>query len=150
MPDVVPITFTAKMHEAPAASVVPETATLFDPPAAVMIPLPQLPVRPLGVATDCPGGKLSLKPTPLRERLVFGFTRLKVRVVVPFNATLADPNALAIVGGRAAGEGGLLDELPPHATFPTTLMPMRKNDAKRDVNRGLRLIGFRGLAMTYS
>lgn len=68
-----------------------------------MVPPPQFPVNPFGVATVCPDGSLSVKPTPVRGLLALGFDRLNMRVVVPFNATLAAPNDLAIVGGSFAG-----------------------------------------------
>ena len=51
VPDVVPVTFTAKVHDAPAARVAPERLTLFEPAAAVIAPPPQLPVKLLGVPT---------------------------------------------------------------------------------------------------
>jgi hypothetical protein len=86
----------------------------------MIVPPPQLPVKPFGVATSCPTGRVSVKPIPLLDRVMLGFDRLKVRVVLPFNTTLAAPKAFAIVGGSFAGGGDeLLDEVPPHPTFPT-------------------------------
>src|ERR1700728_1289721 len=99
MPEVVPVTFTAKVHEAPAARVAPERLTLFEPADAAIVPPPQFPVKPLGVLTTCPEGKVSVKPMPLRELAVLGFERLKVSDVLPFRAMLAAPNAFEIVGG---------------------------------------------------
>jgi hypothetical protein len=49
VPEVMPVTFTTKVHEALAARVAPEKLTLFEPAAAVIAPPPQLPVKPLGV-----------------------------------------------------------------------------------------------------
>src|SRR5580658_2298174 len=98
-PALVPATFTANVQEVAAAKLAPDRLTLFEPAAAVIVPPPQLPVNPFGVDTVSPVGRVSVKPIPLREVAVLGFDRLKVSVVLPFNATLAAPNALAIVGG---------------------------------------------------
>src|SRR5580700_7517174 len=114
-PAIMPTTLTANVQEAPAARLAPERPTLFEPAAAVIVPPPQLPARPLGVATVSPDGKASVKPIPLNEIAVFGFDRLKVRDVLPFNDTLAAPKTFAIAGGKLAGGGGVPDpaNLPP-------------------------------------
>jgi hypothetical protein len=91
IPDAVPATFTENVQDALAASVADEKLTLFDPAKAAIVPPPQLPVRPLGLATTCPEGSESVKPMPLREMLALGLERLKVRDVIPLRATLADP-----------------------------------------------------------
>jgi hypothetical protein len=125
----VPITFTANVHVALAAKVAPDSATLFEPAAAVIVPLPQVPVSPLGVATVSPAGKVSVKPMPLKEVAVLGFDRLKVSEVAPFNETLAAPKTFAIVGGKVAG-GGLPEPdepPPPQAVFPSKLNAMPRN-----------------------
>src|ERR1700722_6636478 len=143
VPVAVPVTFTASVQDAPAARVAPESPTLLDPDAAVTVPPPQLPVRPSGVLTTCPAGRLSVKPIPLRDRPVFGFDRLKVRVVLPFNATLAAPNAFAIVGGSftGGGGGGLPDEPPPHPAFQSNATAARRNDMQPEAVRTLPVIG---------
>jgi hypothetical protein len=67
---------------------------------------------------------------------VFGFDKLKVRVVVPFNATLAAPNALAMVGGCTAG--GVVEspeDPPPQARFQKKLEVASKSTENRDMNR---------------
>jgi hypothetical protein len=99
VPDVVPVTFTAKLQEALAARVAPERLTLFEPASVVIAPPPQLPVKPSGVLTAWPEGSVSVKPIPLRELAVLGFERLKVSEVVPFKATLAAPKTFEIAGG---------------------------------------------------
>jgi hypothetical protein len=71
---------------------------------------------------------------PLRDVAALGFDRLKVSVVVPFNATLAAPNVFAIVGGKLVGGGGVPDpdEPPPQAAFPSKLKAMpRDSDTVR-------------------
>lgn len=132
-PAVVPTTLTANVQEAPAARLAPERLTLFEPAAAVIVPPPQLPARPLGDATPRPDGKGSVKPMPLKEIAVLGFDRLKVSDVVPFNETLAAPKTFAIVGGKLVGGGGVLDpdELPPQPIFETKLRAIpRHSDAE--------------------
>lgn len=63
-PVVVPVTFKLSVQEAPAASVAPDRLTKDAPVAAAAVPV-QVVVKPLGVATISPVGKLSLNPTPL-------------------------------------------------------------------------------------
>jgi hypothetical protein len=132
-PAVVPTTFTANVQEAPAARLAPERPTLFEPAAAIIVPPPQLPVRPLGEDTVRPDGKASVKPMPLKEDAVLGFDRLRVSVVVPFKDTLAAPKTFAIVGGNLAGGGGGLPEPDePQAVFQSKLKAMpRNNDNER-------------------
>jgi hypothetical protein len=48
-------------------------------------------MRPLGVATLCPAGSVSVNPIPLREAPLLGFVKVKVSDVAPFNGTLAAP-----------------------------------------------------------
>ncbi len=66
---------------------------------AVIVPPPQLPVRPLGVETTRPAGSVSLKPMPLRVFPALLFWMVKVKLVEPFSGMLAAPNALMITGG---------------------------------------------------
>jgi hypothetical protein len=112
-----PKTFTAKLHDTFATSVAPDRLTLADPATAEIVPPPQLPVRPLGVATTNPAGIVSMKPIPLREAPAFGLDSVKVKDVVPFNVTLAAPNIFANAGGEVTGGGGggALYEPPPQA-----------------------------------
>src|ERR1700723_1638965 len=58
VPEVVPVTFTANVHEVVAARDEPERMTLLDPAAAVMGPPPQLPVKPFGAPTTSAWGFL--------------------------------------------------------------------------------------------
>src|SRR5437899_1730407 len=75
-PAVVPATFTLKVHDALAANVAPARLTLPEPAVAVMVPPPQLPVRPFGVATTRPAGRLSVNATPVSATVVFGLVML--------------------------------------------------------------------------
>ena len=65
-PAAVPVTFTENVHELAAAKVPPVRLITFVPAVAVMVPLPQLPVRPLGVDSTSPAGSVSLNATPVR------------------------------------------------------------------------------------
>jgi hypothetical protein len=116
VPALIPETFTAKLQDAPAASVAPVKFTLAEAANAVIVPPPQLPVRPLGAASTSPAGIVSVKPIPLNEALLLGLDNIKVNDEVPFNATLAAPNTFAMVGGEMTGGGGVegvLDDPPP-------------------------------------
>src|SRR5580700_9560934 len=65
MPALTPVTLTEKVQEALAASTAPER--LWPGPAGggVIVAPPHDPVRPFGVETAMPAGKLSVNPTPV-------------------------------------------------------------------------------------
>jgi hypothetical protein len=65
VPAVVPVTFTLNVQVPPAAIVPPERLIVPEPATAVTVPLPQAPVRPFGVETTRPAGKVSLNATPV-------------------------------------------------------------------------------------
>jgi len=65
LPADVPFTLTLNVHDAFAARLAPAKLTVFDPAAAVIVPLPHEPLRPLGVATARPAGNESVNPTPV-------------------------------------------------------------------------------------
>ena len=67
VPAVFPVTLTLKVHDVLAPSVPPARLTELDPATAVMVPLPQEPLSPLGVDTTKPPLNVSLKPTPLSD-----------------------------------------------------------------------------------
>lgn len=73
VPAAIPVTFTEKVHDALAASVAPVRLITFVFCVAVIVPPPQLPVRPLGVETTRPAGNVSLKPTPVSVVVVLVF-----------------------------------------------------------------------------
>ena len=64
-PGIVPVTSTAKVHEAPPASEAPDRLTLLASAAATIVPPPQLPITPAGVATTSPAGSGSVTLTPV-------------------------------------------------------------------------------------
>lgn len=98
-PVVVAVTFTEKLHEEFAARVAPDRVTKAVPAVAVMDPPSQLPVRPLGVETTRPEGKVSLNPIPVSVVVVFGLLTVKLKEVDPFRGMSAAPKALLRVGG---------------------------------------------------
>jgi hypothetical protein len=71
------------------------------PATAVIVPLPQLPVNPFGVATTTPAGKVSVNATPLSATFVFGLLIWNVSVLLVFSGMLVGLNDLVIVGGEA-------------------------------------------------
>jgi len=95
-----PVTLTEKVQEAFAASVPPDRLMTLVPCVAVMVPVPQEPVKPLGVEMTRPAGRVSLKETPLRAVVRFGLLMVKLRDVEPFSGMLAAPNALVMAGGE--------------------------------------------------
>ncbi len=99
VPGVEPVTFAEKVHELSAPNVAPVRLTEPDPAVAVMLPPPQEPVNPLGVATAKPAGKVSAKPTPLSGPSTFGLAIVKLKLVVPPVGMVAAPKALLMVGG---------------------------------------------------
>jgi hypothetical protein len=120
----VPTTFTVKVHDVPAASAAPDRLTLLEPLAAVIVPPPHVPVKPLGDDTVNPDGIASVKPIPLSDTLLLGFESVNVRVVFPFNATLAPPNVFPMVGGSFTGGGEPPDD-PPQPKFQSRLTTMK-------------------------
>jgi hypothetical protein len=115
-PELMPVTFTEKLHAALAARAAPDRLTLPDPAVVAIVPPPQLPVRPFGVDTTRPAGNESVNPTPVSEAPAFGFERLKVSVVLAFSAIVAAPNALPIVGGTGGG--------PPTVMLAEAVLPL--------------------------
>jgi hypothetical protein len=105
-PDVVPVTFTENVHEPLVARVAPARLTVPEPAVAVIVPPPQVPLNPFGVATTNPVGRLSVKATPVSATVfATGLVRVKVKVVVPFTAIKVAPKLLLIVGGATTVSG---------------------------------------------
>jgi hypothetical protein len=98
-PAVVPVTFTVTVHEVLAPTVPAVRDTVLEPATALGVPL-QVLTSPFGVATTRPGGRLSLKASPVKP-IVFGLVIVIVKLVEPFNGIVAAPNAFAMVGGEA-------------------------------------------------
>src|SRR6185312_7885450 len=98
-PAVMPVTLTENVQEALAAIVPPLRLITFVPAVAVIVPAPQVPVRPLGVEITRPAGSVSLKATPVRATVVLGLLMVKLSEVEPFSGMLAAPKAFTMVGG---------------------------------------------------
>ena len=94
-PVVAPVMFTEMLHELPVATVPALKLTEAEPATAVAVP--QVLLRPLGVATTNPAGRLSVKARPVRA-MVFGFVMVKVRLVLAFRGTRGRAKSLADSG----------------------------------------------------
>lgn len=99
-PAAVPFTFAENVQEVFAPRAAPVKLTTPVPAVAVIVPPPQVPANPLGVATTKPAGSVSLKLTPVRA---IAFTAVletvKLREVLPLSGIEAAPKDLAIEGG---------------------------------------------------
>ena len=98
-PAAMPVTLTENVQLAFAAIDPPVRLITFVACVAVIVPPPQVPVRPLGVETTRPAGSVSLKPTPVRVVVVLLFWMVKLKLVEPFRGMLTAPNALIMTGG---------------------------------------------------
>src|SRR5262249_24426047 len=66
---------------------------------AVIVPAPHEPLSPLGVEMIRPAGSVSLNATPVSPTVVLPLVIVNCKLVDPFSAMLAAPNALLMVGG---------------------------------------------------
>ena len=98
VPAAMPVTLTENVQELLAAMVPPLRLITLVPAVAVIVPAPQVPVRPFGVETTRPAGNVSLKATPVTA-VVLLFWMVKLSEVEPFSGMLAAPKALMITGG---------------------------------------------------
>ena len=102
-PAVVPVTFTRTvqlMIPPPNEVVFPPVREMeLEPATAVTVPL-QLLVRPLGVATTSPAGRVSVKAKPVCTPAPLSM--VKVRLVLPFRAMASAPKALVMLAGGGA------------------------------------------------
>lgn len=118
-----PVTFTANVHDPPPGRLAPDKLITFVPAVAVMVPAPQLPVRPLGVETTRPAGSVSVKPMPVNVFELLGLLIIKLSEVVPFNGMLAAPKTLAKVGGETTVMLALeVLPVPPFVEVTETLL----------------------------
>src|SRR5216684_7375709 len=124
-PEVVPVTFKDTVQEVLMARVPADKLKEPAPATAVVVP-PQVLVKPLGVATTSPAGRLSVNASPVSGMvLAGGLVMLKVRLADPFNGMLAAPKLLVIVGGVATAKLAVaVLPVPPlvELTFPVVLV----------------------------
>src|SRR5579864_4341528 len=92
-----PVTFTAKVHDALGFSAAPDKLTLLDPATAAIVP-PHVLVSPGGVATCNPAGSVSLNPIPVSAWPAFVLLTVKLNDVVPFRGIVPAPNVWLTVG----------------------------------------------------
>jgi hypothetical protein len=127
VPVVVAVTLMEKVQEAVAPSVAPDKLTLDEPAVAVRVPPPQDPVRPLGVETTSPEGKLSVKPTLVSDEAL-GFVTVKLKLVALLRGMAGAPNDSVIVGGAVPATtltlADAVSPMPPsvEVTFPVVLV----------------------------
>src|ERR1035437_898519 len=122
VPRELPVTFTLKVQEPLDASVALAKLMLPDPAVAVIVPLPQLPVRPFGVETTRPAGNVSVKATPVNAGEALGLLIVKLSEVDPFSGILAAPKDFTIVGGTTAPPTVTLAEAVPPVPPPNEVI----------------------------
>lgn len=98
MPVFQPATFTENVHKPFASKVAPDRYTVVV--VLLIVPPPQEPVKPLGVVTTRPEGKLSVNATPSSAVPLFGFVIVNVSGVMPANGITGAPNCLVMCGGN--------------------------------------------------
>ena len=116
-PAVVPVTFTENVHAPLAARVAPARLTVPEPAVAVIVPPPQVPLNPFGVATTSPAGSVSVKATPVKAVNVSRFVIANVREVDPFSGMVAAPKVLVMLGCATTASGAEA-AVPVRATGP--------------------------------
>jgi hypothetical protein len=124
-PAVVPCTSMEKAQEPLGAKAPVASVTDPAPAVAVTVPPQLLPLRLFGVATTKPAGKVSVNAIPFSVTLVLGFVMLNVSDIVPFNAIVAAPNVLVMVGAVATVRLSVaVLPVPPlvDVTFPVVLV----------------------------
>jgi hypothetical protein len=120
---LVPVTLIEKVQEPEAARLAPAKLTVEEPAAAVIVPPPQVPLRPLGEATATPPGKLSVKPIPLAAKVELGLLMTKVRLVTPVTAMVPVPKAVVMEGGLSTvTEAEAVLPVPPLVELTLTLL----------------------------
>ena len=90
------------VHEALAARVAPERVTLPLPAVAVMVPPPQVPLRPFGEETTKPAGSVSANATLVTDALLLGLLMVNVSEVLAFVKMDGAPKTLVTEGGDGA------------------------------------------------
>jgi len=93
------VTFTLNVQEDLPGKLAPLRLIVLPPAGADMVPPPQEPVSPLGVATTRLAGRLSENATPVKVRVVFGFVIVKVSAVVWFTRIFVGAKAFDKTGG---------------------------------------------------
>lgn len=100
-PTVVPVTFSDIVQLAKFARLPPDRLAEPDPATAVAVPV-QVLLRPLGVETTRPAGKVSVNATAVSVLPVPGLVIVNVSEDVALNTMVVGENALAIVSEAPA------------------------------------------------
>src|SRR5690348_5301930 len=112
-PFAVALTFSEMKQPSCGRKEVPDMLTFGAPAFAVTVPL-QSKLSPLGVATTRPGGRSSLKLTPVSPVAGFGLMTANESEVEPFTASEDAPKDSEIVGGLTANAAE--DQIPQQAS----------------------------------
>src|SRR5436190_1516654 len=83
VPADVAVTLTVNVQLALAARAAPVREMVPPPATALIVPPPQEPLRPFGVATTSPDGRASTNPTPVNAEPLLGLMMVNVSEVVP-------------------------------------------------------------------
>ena len=101
-PEVVPVTFTEKVHGVPTNTNPCDKLMVLDPAFAVICAIPpqvKAYMRLLGLETTNPAGRVSVNATLDKKPEAFGFVTVNVREVDPFSEIVAAPKTFDICGG---------------------------------------------------
>src|SRR6266852_3631543 len=116
-PAVAPVTVTLNWHWLLVLMPAPDNVI---PVGAVVVSVPPQIVAEL-LATVKPVGSVSVNPTPVSATgFVAGLVMVNVRDVVPFRATVEEPNAFAIEGGPSTARLAVLLVPPAPVSFELT------------------------------
>src|SRR6266849_4989552 len=116
-PAVAPVTVTLNWHWLLVLMPAPDNAI---PVGEVVVSVPPQIVAEL-LATVSPVGSVSVNPTPVSATgFVAGLVMVNVRDVVPFRATVEEPNAFAIEGGPSTASVAVLLVPPAPVSFELT------------------------------
>jgi hypothetical protein len=124
-PADVPVTFTLKVQEVLVAREAPLKEREVAPDVAVIVPPPQEPEIPFGLATARPAGRVSVNPTPVNVRLPAGFEIVKLSEVDPLKGIVAAPkDAEMDAGAPTVKLADAVAPVPPlvDATLPVGLV----------------------------
>lgn len=106
------MTLTETVQFEAAEMTPPERETELEPATADVVPAQEL-VRPFGVATTRPEGKVSVKATPVSATgFAEGLVMVNVRDVTPPDAVLEAPKTFAMDGGATTVRDAVLLVVP--------------------------------------
>jgi hypothetical protein len=117
-PEAAPATWTENVQLAPGASIAPERLIALVPCVELIVPPPQEPAKPGGVATTSPLGNMSENAIPVNVVCWSGLRSVNDKDVDPPRGIDAAPNPFTSFGGSTAVTVAVL-VLPGPASEPT-------------------------------